>query len=170
MLELEGDDKTKKKLDVLIHEIQVDPVRGFPVHIDFLAVDMNKPIEVGVPIEFIGVAPADKSGLGALVKVLYEFEVRALPKDIPQTISVDLSTLVELDSQIHTKNIILPKEVEMLTEGEEVVALIAPIKEEVIEETPVDLSEIEVEKKGKKDDEEGGETEAPKEEVAPAKE
>src|SRR5574343_146058 len=44
-----------KKVEVLIHEIQRDPVKSFPVHIDFLAIDANKPIEVVVPIEFIGI-------------------------------------------------------------------------------------------------------------------
>jgi large subunit ribosomal protein L25 len=145
--------KTKKKVDVLIHDIQVDPIKGFPIHIDFLAIDMNKPIEVEVPIEFVGIAPAEKDGLGVLVKVLHEFSIEALPKDMPSLVTVDISTLDVLDSQIHAKDISLPKGVTMLTEGEEVVALISAIKEEVVEEAPVDLSAIEVEKKGKKEEE-----------------
>ena len=41
-----------KKIDVLIHDMQVDPVRGFPIHVDFLAIDMNKPVEVAITLEF----------------------------------------------------------------------------------------------------------------------
>ncbi len=137
-------------VDVLIHDVQIDPLKGFPLHIDFLAVDMNKEVTVSIPLEFTGVAPSEKAGLGSLVKVLHEVEVSALPKDLPHTIVVDISTLVTLDDQIHVSNIVLPKGVKMLTSAEEVVALVAVAKEEV-EQAPVDLSAIEVEKKGKKE-------------------
>lgn len=152
VLDLEG-----KKIDVLIHDVQVDPVHGFSIHVDFLAIDINKPVEVAVPLEFTGVAPAEKLGLGTLVKVLHEVEIRALPKDIPHTLSVDISSLETLEHQIHAKNIILPSGVTLITDAEEVIALVAAAKEEK-EETPVDLSAIEVEKKGKK--EEGEEPQA----------
>jgi large subunit ribosomal protein L25 len=141
------------KVDVLIHEIQKDPVKDFPIHVDFLAIDMNKPIEVSVPIEFIGIAPAEKNGLGVLVKVLHEVEVEALPKDIPQILEVDLTSLNTLDDQIHVKDIKIAKEVKFITNENEVVALISLMKEEKEEEVVVDLSSIEVEKKGKQEDE-----------------
>jgi len=146
------DNKESTKVDVLIHDMQKDPIRGFPTHIDFLAIDMNKKVEVTVPVEFIGVAPAEKEGLGILVKTLHEIEVEALPKDLPHNVSVDLSVLKALDAQIHVKDIVLPKGVITNVDPNEVVALIAPIKEEVIDETPVDLSAIEVEKRGKKEE------------------
>ena len=147
VLSLEG-----KNIDVLIHEVQVDPIKGFPKHVDFLAVDMNKPIEVAVPLEFVGVAGAEKAGLGSLVKVLHEVEISALPKDIPAHITVDISSLVTLENQIHVSDIVLPKGVTMISDAEEVVALVAAVKEEV-ESAPMDLSSIEVEKKGKKEEE-----------------
>ncbi len=153
VLDLEG-----KKIDVLIHDLQVDPVKGFPIHVDFLAIDMNKTVEVQVPIEFIGVAPAEKSGLGVLVKVIHEVEIEALPKDLPHNIEVDLSSLVALGDQIHIKDVNLPKGVTMKTPADEVVALISAVKEEVEEVAPVDLSSIEVEKKGKKDEEGEGDS------------
>lgn len=147
VLTLEG-----KNIDVLIHEVQVDPIKGFPKHVDFLAVDMNKPIEVAVPLEFTGVAPAEKAGLGSLVKVIHEVEVSALPKDIPAHITVDISVLETLENQIHVSDLVLPVGVTMISDSEEVVALVAAVKEEV-ESAPVDLSSIEVEKKGKKEEE-----------------
>ena len=57
-------------VDVLIHEVQMDPVRDEPIHVDFLAIDMTKKIKVKVALEFIGVSNAVKSGIGTLVKVL----------------------------------------------------------------------------------------------------
>jgi large subunit ribosomal protein L25 len=157
VLEIKGDESKKevaKKVYVLIHDMQVDPIKGFPTHIDFLAIDMNKPVEVSIPIEFIGLAKAEKDGLGVLVKVLYEIEIEALPKDLPHNVIVDVSGLLLLGDQIHVKDIAIPKGVTIKTNAEEVVALIAAIKEEPVEEAPVDLSAIEVEKKGKKDEEE----------------
>jgi large subunit ribosomal protein L25 len=149
-----------KKVDALIHDVQFDPVKSYPLHADFLAVDMNKPVHVSVPLEFTGVAPAEKSGLGTLVKVMHEVEIKALPKDLPHAITVDISALTELGSQVHAKDMSLPSGVTLLTDAEEVIALIAAQKEEKEEEVaPVDLSAIEVEKKGKKEEEgaEGGE-------------
>ncbi len=143
-----------KKVEVLIHEVQRDPIKGFPMHVDFLAIDVNKPVIVVVPIEFIGVAPAEKNSLGILVKTLHEIEVEALPKDLPHNIEVDLSSLENLDDQIRVEDIKAPANVTIKTDGEEVLAIIAPMTEEVAEETPsADLSSIEVEKKGKKEEE-----------------
>ena len=154
ILEISGTNEKPVKLDVLIHEVQVDPVKGFPIHIDFLAVDMNKAIEVKIPLEFTGVSPAEKAGMGSLMKVLHEVEVSALPKDLPHAITVDISSLATLQNQIHVKDIVLSVGIKMLTDANEVVALISPAKAEK-EETaaPVDLSAIEVEKKGKKEEE-----------------
>lgn len=156
VLDMEG-----KKVDVLIQDVQFEPVKGFPLHVDFLAVDMNKPVEVAVPLEFTGVAPAEKAGLGTLMKVLHEVTIEALPKDLPHNIAVDVSSLETLENQIHVKDIVLPAGVSMITGADEVVALVAAAKEEK-EEAPVDLSAIEVEKKGKAEEE--GEAEAKKEE------
>ena len=151
--------------DALIHDVQVNPVTDEPIHVDFLVIDMNKAIKVEVPLEFSGISEAVKSGLGTLVKVLHEVEVEALPKDLPHNFIIDISSLVGLDSQILVSDIPLPKGVKMITKTEEVVASIALQKEEVEEVAPVDLTAIEVEKKGKKE-EEG----APEEAAAPSEE
>lgn len=143
-----------KKISVLIHEVQLDPVKSFPVHVDFLAIDINKPVEVIVPVEFIGIAPAEKNGLGVLVKTLYEIEVEALPKDLPRNIEVDLSTLENVDDQIRISDLKAPVGVTFKTDQDEMVAVITSMKEEVEETPAVDLSNIEVEKKGKKENEE----------------
>jgi large subunit ribosomal protein L25 len=148
-----------KKIDVLIHDVQTHPVNDEPIHVDFLAIDMNKKITVNIPIEFIGVSPAVKSGTGNLVKIMHEVEVEALPKDLPQNLVVDISSLVDTTSSLTIADIKLPQGVIATAEATEVVASIIEQKEEVEEPTvPVDLSAIEVEKKGKKE-EEGGEAE-----------
>lgn len=143
-----------KIYDVLIQEVQVHPVTDEPIHVDFLVIDMNKTTIVEIPLEFMGISEAVKSGAGTLVKVLHEVSIEALPKDLPKNIEVDISKLITIDDQILASDLILPKGVKMLTKESEVVASIAVQKEEVEESVPVDLSSIEVEKKGKKDEEE----------------
>ncbi len=140
-------------VSTLVHEVQHHPVNGMPFHIDFLVVDIHKPVEVHVPLEFVGVAPAVKGNIGTLVKVLHEVEIKALPNDLPHGIEVDISVLENADSQIHASDLKLPKGVTLVTEADEVVASIAVAQEETEEASPVDLASIEVEKKGKKEEE-----------------
>ncbi len=142
------------KVNVLIHDVQVDPVTDEPIHIDFLAIDMNKKITVHVPFEFEGVSEAVKNGSGTLVKVAHEIEVEALPKDLPHNIVVDISKLKTLHDQVLISDLKVPAGVTILGEVDEVIASIAVQVEEVEEEASlVDLSAIEVEKKGKKEEE-----------------
>ncbi len=139
------------KISVLIHDVQVDPVKGVPIHVDFYAIEKGHELSVHVPVEFIGVSVAIKSLGGTLIKVLREIEVKALPENLPHGVEVDISNLEALDSQILAKDIKLPKGVTLVTSADEVVAAVALGKEEV--EAPVmDLASIEVEKKGKKEE------------------
>lgn len=148
--------------DVLIHSVDLDPVTDIAIHADFYAIEKGKKLSVDVPLEFIGVAPAVKDLGAVLVKVLHDVEIEALPKDLPHKLEVDISTLINFDSVITAKEIKLPEGVTLKVKPDEVVASVYEPKEEVIESTPVDLSAIEVEKKGKEakegaSDEESGE-------------
>ncbi len=154
------------EIDVLIHEVQVDPITDEPIHADFLVIDMKKKIQVKVPVEFEGVSPAVKSGLGNLVKVLHEVEVEALPADLPQKLVVDISKLATLEDVVTVSEIKLPSGVSAITPLTDIVAsIVMQVEEKEEEVAPVDLSAIEVEKKGKKEEEGAGEAaeEAPKE-------
>jgi large subunit ribosomal protein L25 len=150
-------------VDVLIHEVQVDPVKDEPIHVDFLAIDMSKKIKVKVPVEFVGIAGAVKNGLGNLVKVVHEIEIEALPKDLPHNLEADISKLETVADSLLVSDIKIPTGVTLITPDTEVVASIVAQKEEKEEEAaPIDLTAIEVEKKGKKEEEgaEGGAPEA----------
>lgn len=142
-----------KKVNVLIHDVALHAVSNEPTHVDFKVVDMNKKVTVSVPLEFVGVAPAVKNGLGSLVKVMYEIEIEALPKDLPHSVSVDISSLVDLEGQLAVSDLVLPSGVTAVTKGTEIVVSIAAQQEEKEDAGPVDLSSIEVEKKGKKEEE-----------------
>lgn len=149
------------QLDALIHDVALDPVTDIPIHADFFIIDATKKIKVNIPLDFTGIAPAVKNGLGTLVKVLHEVEVEALPKNLPHAILVDITSLVSLESQITVGDIVFPEGVMPVTKDHEVVAAISTMKEEKEEVAgPVDLSAIEVEKKGKKEEAETGEAAA----------
>jgi large subunit ribosomal protein L25 len=145
--------------EVLVHDVAFDPKRGGITHVDFYAIEAGKEITVSVPIEFEGEAPAAKLG-GTLTKVLHEIEITCMPKNLPQHITVDVSVLDTFEKQIQVKDLVFPKNVTIGNSPEEVVALVQAVQEEV-EEAPaaVDMSTIEVEKKGKTE-EEGGEAPA----------
>jgi large subunit ribosomal protein L25 len=150
--------KTEKgTVDTLIKDVDLDPVSDIPRHADFYVFEKGKKIEVSVPLEFIGVSVAVKD-LGAnLVKALHDLKISADPVSIPHKIEVDISSLVDFDSRIVAGDLKLPAGVVLVEDENEVVASIVRPKEEVEETAPVDLSAIEVEKKGKKE-EEGVET------------
>jgi len=103
---------------------------------------------------------------GTLVKSLHELKISADPQHIPHNIEVDIASLVDFDSQILASQIVLPTGVDLVELPNEVVVSAAKPKEEEVEEAaPVDLSSIEVEKKGKKDAPSEAGEEAPAEEA-----
>lgn len=150
--------------DSLIQDVDLDPVTGNPRHADFYVFEAGHKLEVDLPIEFEGVSPAVKDQGGILVKVLRELPIKATAKDLPPHITVSIEGLVQFGDEIRAKDIKLPSGVELTVDPEEVVALVSAPREEKEEESaPIDLSSIEVEKKGK-EEEEGDEAAAPAEE------
>jgi len=143
----------KGKVSALITEVQVDPVKGMPIHVDFYTLEKGHEVSVKIPLEFTGVSEAVKTLGGQLVKVMHDLEVKAQPENLPHDLTVDISALAALDSQILAESIVLPKGVTLVTLGKDVVAAIAVAKEETAEAPVMDLSAIEVEKKGKKEEE-----------------
>jgi len=155
-------DTTEGSKESLIHDVSLDVVSGAPIHADFYVFEKGHKVEVALPIEFEGVSPAVKDLGGMLVKVLHELKVEAMPKDLPHSIVIDISTLVTFGDQILASQISLPSGVELKISSEEVVALVSAPREEKEEEAvPVDLSAIEVEKKGKEESAEEGAPETP---------
>ena len=160
---LKGDDV---EVESLITDVARHPVTGAPLHADFYVFEKGKKIKIKVPLEFTGSAPAIKDLGGTLVKVLHELEIESLPKDLPHAIVVDISPLKEFSSIVRAKEIKLSRDVALITHGEDIVASVMEprkVEEEVVA-APVDLSTIEVAKKGK----EAKEGEAPAEDAASA--
>lgn len=144
----------KGKKNAIIHAVQFDPVRSTPIHADFYIIEEGKELEVNVPLEFVGVSVAVKELGGTLVKVVHELPIKGKPADLPHSIEVDISTLTDLDSNISAGAIVLPKGIILTNNVEDIIASISVAKEEEEETVASDIAEIEVEQKGKKEDEE----------------
>ncbi|MDO8493272.1 MAG: 50S ribosomal protein L25 [bacterium] len=148
------------KKDVLIQEVSLHVVTDKPLHADFYLVKADQLIKVSIPVKFEGVAPAVKTFAGVLVKVMHEIEVEALPGNLPHEFVVDVSKIVNLEDQITIKDLKVGAGVTIMADADDVIALVSVAKDEVEEVVPIDLSKIEVEKKGK-EPKEGEEGEAP---------
>lgn len=158
--------------NVLIHDVAKDPLTLEPIHADFYAVKMDKPIEAKVPLAFIGESPAVKNEGGILVKVLHELEVKALPKDLPHEIAVDITRLENIVDKIHVGDLVLPAGVAAMVPDMEVVVLVEPPRSEAeLEElkkaeAPAPTADVKTEREAKVEAKaaEGGEEEAATEE------
>jgi len=158
-LDIDGDKK-----GVLIYDVAINPLTDEPIHVDFYAAQMDKLIEAEVSIVFEGESPAVKNLGGALVKVMHEILVEALPRNLPHEVKVDLATLINFNDKILVSDIQLPEGVTINANKDDAVALVEEPRseeEEVTEERSIE--DIQVEEKGKKE-EDGEESEEAKKE------
>lgn len=127
----------KKKANVLVHHLDLDPVTDQIAHIDFINVKMDEEVHTHIPLKFVGTAPAVKDHGGVFNAISHEVEVKCLPKDLVHEIEVDITSLVELGSSIHYSDLAMPKGMTMLNTPEAAVAMVMAPKVEV-EETPTE--------------------------------
>lgn len=163
---------------VLIKEIQRHPLTRALSHIDFHRISLKEKIETKVPLHSKGEAPGVKVGGGVLEYLTREIRVRCLPTEIPASLDVDISTL-QLGQALRAKDLVLPKNVELILDPESVIVHIVAVRVEEAA-TPADgaaaatTAEPEVIKKGKiEEGAEGaaatGDKKAPAAAAAPAK-
>ena len=152
-LEIEGE---KKERPVLVYEIQKDPVTDKFLHIDFYQASLKEEVEATVPLIFEGISPAVKDLEGTLIKDMIEVEVKALPQNLPHDIKVNIEGLKTFEDHISIKDLIVPKEVKILRESDEIIASITPpekVDEELAEAIEEKVEEVE-EAEEKKEEEE----------------
>jgi len=87
-----------KKYTAILHELQWHPVTDECLHVDFLAVNDTKPVTMSVPIEITGHSVGVQQG-GKFYQSSREIRLRALVKNLPDKVTVDISSL-ELDKRI----------------------------------------------------------------------
>ena len=126
---------------VLVKELQRDPVSSVLLHADLFAVDVDKPIEVKVPVRIVGTPTGVTFGGGILDFPMREIEVLCLPRAIPEDLPIEVGALQVGDS-IHVREIALPAGVELISDPDlSVVSVVLPSKEE--EPAPVEAVAVE---------------------------
>jgi large subunit ribosomal protein L25 len=108
-LDVEG-----KRSKVIIRELQRDPVTSHVLHVDFHAISMNKPINVMIPVHFMGTPKGVKTDGGIMQTTMREIEISCLPADIPPFVELDVSEL-GIGEAIHVEDLDLGN-VEVLTD------------------------------------------------------
>ncbi len=105
----------------LVQEVQHDYLRGGILHVDFHAVAADEEIHANVPVVIVGEAKGQKHG-GLVEAIHHEIEVRCLPKDLPESIQIDVSNL-EIDQGIHIREINFPEGVTCRLGGDVVIVM-----------------------------------------------
>ncbi|MBT2143246.1 MULTISPECIES: 50S ribosomal protein L25/general stress protein Ctc [unclassified Rhodanobacter] len=140
VLDLNVDGKVQK---VLVRDWQKHPFKQLMMHMDFLRVNEKEAIRVSVPLHFLNKeksAAAKTSGV-VISHNLTEVEITCLPKDLPESIELDLADLKPGDI-IHLSQLKLPKNVELVAahggEGHDIAVVTANTVQEEVEEAPAD--------------------------------
>ncbi len=129
LVDLTVDKDAKAKRLALVKEVQHYALTGQVVHIDFHEISETEKVTVMVPVEPVGEAVGVKTGGGVLEHVLHKVKVRCLPKDLPESINVDVTAL-EIGKAVHIGDIKPPAGVEILGDKHiSVLAVAAPVTE-----------------------------------------
>jgi large subunit ribosomal protein L25 len=155
------DDARSKRL-ALVQEMQHHPLSGDLLHVDLHEVAEDEKATILVPLETTGEPVGVKTGGGVLEHIVFKIKVRALPKDLPEQIVVDVTSL-EIGKSIHLGEIKPPAGVEILGDKKvSVISVAAPRTEEeeaaTTEAAATTAGDVEMTKEKK---EEGAEGAAP---------
>jgi len=126
LVDLAVQDDARPKRLALVQEVQHHPLTGKVLHVDFHEVAENEKVTILVPVETTGEAEGVKTEGGVLEHVLFKIKVRALPKDLPEVITVDVTHL-KIGQAIHLGDIKAPEHTEILGDKHiSVIAVAAP--------------------------------------------
>jgi large subunit ribosomal protein L25 len=123
----------KSKFDAMIKEIQYDYLSDHIIHIDFIRIDLNKPVDVEVPVVLEGEAIGVKTEDGLLEFIHRQILVRSLPTSIPKEIRIDVSGL-HINQSIRVENLPMNESYQIISPANTVICAVATkAKEEVVE-------------------------------------
>ena len=114
----------KKARPVLVHGVQVHPLKRNPVHVDLFLVRMTEELTVDVPLVATGVSSAVEQQNGTLMHPIESVRVKALPDHLPQSIEYSIDSLVDFDAAIRVSDLTIPGDVTLLTEPDQIVATV----------------------------------------------
>lgn len=132
----------KKPRPVLVSAVQVHPVNRRTLHVDLFVVRMTEELTVEVPLVAIGDSFAVSQQGGTLLHPIESIRVRALPDKLPQSIEFSVESLIDFDTTIHVRDLVMPDDVTLVTDGDEIIAKVqAPRVEEAPIVAAVDVGE-----------------------------
>ncbi|MEI7653352.1 MAG: 50S ribosomal protein L25 [bacterium] len=149
-----------KEIPTLVSDVSINSILDTVNHIDFRRVNLKKEISAQVPVELTGESPAVKSLGGVLLQQIKELEVKALPQNIPQAITIDVSVLAEVGQEITVGSLPKSSVYEVIEEADRVIVSITAHKEESTE-SQLDREETEITTAKVAEGEEGAEGAAP---------
>ena len=118
--------------DAMIKDLQVDPATDELLHVDLIRINMDKPIKVTVPVVHHGEPIGVKTEGGFVDFVTREVEVECLPKDIPESLEIDIAEL-HVNQTFKVQGMAVPEGVKVLTDPNTVLVLVSlPHKEEEV--------------------------------------
>jgi len=124
----------KETYPVLIHNVQRSPISHDAIHVDFYKVNLKEKVKTSIPVVSAGEAEAEKQKIGALMQLLNEVEVEALPAELPENIEVSVEHLAAIDDHILVSDLKTPTGVEILTTPESTVFRITELVSQEAEE------------------------------------
>ena len=149
----EDGDKAEDGATVIIKDYQKDVIRKNLLHVDFQFISMDEKITVSVPMHLEGEAVGVRDG-GVLQHLLREIEIDALPAEIPEEITIDISEL-EVGESLSVADLELPEGVDLVTNSDEVIVTVVTPTELVEEDEEEEEEEfLEPEVIGEEDEEE----------------
>jgi large subunit ribosomal protein L25 len=119
----------EKTFDVLIKDYQTNILKGTIEHLDFYALQSDKPVRTHIPLHMVGSAKGVREG-GILEVQLHELEVECLPKDLQDQIPVDITHL-EIGHALHVKDLKVPAGIKVLSLPDQVVVSVVHARAEV---------------------------------------
>ena len=144
-----------------VREVQRHPLTQDILHVDFLRVDVKSKITASVPIEVIGDSPAVRLLGGTLIQNMQSINVEALPLNVPEKITVDITSIEDFETAIHISDISVEGDISITNPSDALVARVAPPR---IELEPVS-DEVSEDSEGEAEGEQDGETDSEQQEA-----
>lgn len=128
-LELDGESRP-----VLIHALAYDYLHDMPLHADFFQVNLKEKVKTVVPLTIVGEPKAVTEKIGMLMQPVSELEVEALPTDLPEEITLDVTEMAEVGAQMKVGDLKVSGNYEIQNDPEQVLVSIAELVSEEAQE------------------------------------
>jgi large subunit ribosomal protein L25 len=137
-LRIDGESQTRP---VVIQKVQRHPISSHPLHAEFYQVSLTDKMHAEVPLVVVGQSEAVATYNGVLMNALTSVMVEALPLDLPSSIEVDITPLVELEQSLHVRDLPIPGNVTVLTDPEVMVVKVSSPRVSLEEEAAAEGEE-----------------------------